>query len=57
MKKSLMLVASGLAGLTLGLAGCRDDEENGGGATTTTVPAATTGNEHRGHDNRLHHRR
>jgi hypothetical protein len=43
MKKPFILLASGLAGLTLGLAGCGDDNENGGGGTSTTVPTASTG--------------
>ena len=42
MKKPFILLASGLAGLTLGLAGCGDDNENGGGGTSTTVPTAST---------------
>ena len=43
MKKPLMLAVSGLAGLTLGLAGCGDDKENGGDGTSTTIPTVSTG--------------
>jgi hypothetical protein len=42
MKKPLMVAASGLAGLTIGLAGCGDDKGDGGGGTST-FPTVTTG--------------
>ena len=41
MKKPLMVAASGLAGLTIGLAGCGDDKGDGGGGTST-FPTVTT---------------
>jgi hypothetical protein len=51
MRKPLMLLAIGLAGLVLGLAGCGDDNGGGSGTTTndisisvgTTTDGVTTG--------------
>jgi hypothetical protein len=42
MRKPLMLVAIGLAGLVLGLAGCGDDDDGNGGATVPTLTEGTT---------------